>query len=133
MKENGLSVYVFGYWEIFKEGQWHLAGNWVQDDAFGVAPVPQNVVPDSWGKFNFNKYYEVSGERGLPDDLSSELRAFMAAFFPELNRPSWMTAAEIVVFAEWDENGRFAHLHLEPFIEQYQLPSEQMRLVFWAE
>lgn len=93
------------HWQLFKANE--LADN----------EPPYNFAPQSWGKFNFNIYYQYSGEKGLPDDLSVGLKQLIETQLNEfgddaLNRPSWMSLEELLEFFKSDENYRYAHFDL---------------------
>ncbi|MEZ5589303.1 MAG: hypothetical protein R3F53_00720 [Gammaproteobacteria bacterium] len=128
-----MSSYIYAFWEIFENGAWEYAGEYIKDEEYAFALVPKNSAPDSWGKYNFSIYYETSGEKGFPADLSEVLKAFIANYWKEANRPSWMTVAEMKDFYNKDTCGRFAHFDFQSMERKYHKPDEAVRVVFWAD
>ena len=127
----GTNVYAF--LEIKQSNQWVFAGQFVADDEYGGELVPQNIAPASWGKYNFAVYYEASGEKGFPPDLSTAVRQFVATHWPEANRPSWMTVADMRQFYESPDSSQYAHLDFETLAQPHDLPETDIRIVFWAD
>jgi len=128
-----MGTIVYAYLEICDGDKWRFAGNLVKEEAYGGELVPENIAPESWGKYNFAVYYEASLEKGLPADLSLTLKQFTNQYWPDQNRPSWMTVAEMREFYNPEENKQFAHLNFEGFAQQFDLPENQIRVVFWAD
>lgn len=125
-----MSVSVFAFVECCQDKQWQLY------EAVGSRHQQprSNMAPESWGQFNFRVYYEQSQERGLPQDLSPGLRTIIDQFFGgQINRPSWMTLAEIIDFYHQDKSGRYAHLDwvILNSIQAHQ--QQDIRVVFWAD
>lgn len=118
--------------EVKKCGGWIL-GHSLQTDCDYDELVPRNIAPESWGKFNFAVYYEKSGEKDFPKDMSLELKKFIENHWPEANRPSWMSFREIKDFDEEDSAGRYAHLDIELFAEFADKCDEEIRVIFWAD
>ncbi len=127
----GTAVHAFV--EILSDNRWIYVGDYAHDDEYNFALVPKNIAPESWGKFNFAVYYEASGEKGFPDDLSAALKSFINRYWERSNRPSWMTVAEMRAFYEADQDGRYAHLDFEGIASQFNLPEDQIRVVFWVD
>ena len=113
--------------------RWLLAHNLQTDCNYGEEMVPRNIAPESWGKFNFAVYYEKSGEKDFPEDISLELKKFIENQWPEANRPSWMSLREIKQFYEEDSACRYAHLDIEQFLEFADFSDEEIRVIFWAD
>lgn len=128
-----MSVSVYAYLERKAGDHWELVHALAPSPEFAGQPVPTNIAPGSWGKRNFAHTYEVSGERGLPEDLSNGLSDFVRAQFPEPNRPSWMTLAEIVQHLKADAAGTYAHFDCDTLIAQGAAPASDLRVVFWAD
>lgn len=94
-----------------------------------------NLAPASWGGRNFAVYYGHSGERGLPPDLSPGVRQLidqqqLTWGDDVINRPSWMTLAEIQQFSDQDRHQELAHFDLQ-FL-QGLVNDHALRVVFWA-
>ncbi len=128
-----MSTRVFAYWETLTGSAWELLEAVSAEEEFGHALVPHNAAPSSWGSYNFRIYYHASGERDLPDDLSAELRTFIQKHWDYVNRPSWMSLAEIVAFYEQDADHRYAHIPFEHLLTDGAVPPPPIRLVFWAD
>ena len=114
------------HWQLFKVNE--LADN----------EPPYNFAPQSWGKFNFNIYYQHSGEKGLPDDLSVGLKQLIETQLNQLgddvlNRPSWMSLDELLEFFKVDVDCRYAHFDLDYLQQLQELLNADIRVVFWAE
>ena len=118
--------------EIFDGEAWQLAHPLEASCDYNGDLVPKNIAPESWGKYNFKIYYEASAERDFPEDMSLDLKAFVLNHFEWPNRPSWMTLAEITQFFESDIESRCAHLDFESLQKQFDVPADQLRIVFWA-
>lgn len=128
-----MSTTVYMFWEVRRHGEWQFAGECVHSDEYDHVLVPQNIAPESWGKYNFSIYYAVSGERGFPNNLSDALRLFVDQFWQDANRPSWMTVEEIRAFYEEAGSEQYAHVDFESILQQHHLQPDDMRLVFWAD
>lgn len=128
-----MSTAVYAVLERRSDNGWELAHPPESDPQYPGERVPRNVAPGSWGKFNFTHYYELSGERDLPDPISKGLRSFLAAHWPVPNRPSWMTLTEIRQHEEEDAEGRYAHLNWRELGVCGQAPDDRLRVVFWAD
>ena len=128
-----MSVYVYAFLERQLADGWELASPVGIDCDYGAAIVPLNIAPPSWGSFNFRHYYEISGERGLPTDMSEVLQAYIATHWQQLNRPSWMSLAEVQRHYDQDTNGRYAHLDAATLMASGGAAADQLRVVFWAD
>ncbi len=124
---------MYAYLEIFRDKSWVLADELEVSCEFDNTLVPKNIAPSSWGKFNFTVYYETSGEKGFPDDISLALQDFVQVHWQWANRPSWMTIKEIRDFYDNDAEGRFSHLDFEALASKYNAPETHLRVVFWAD
>jgi len=120
--------------------EYHLDGSWQLFDVAELAAnePPYNFAPQPWGEYNFNVYYQQSDEKGLPNDLSDGLQTIITKqlnkFNDEaLNRPSWMSMAELVEFSNSDKDIRYAHFDVA-YLQKLQTSLQaDIRLVFWAE
>ena len=117
-----------------KECRSWILGHALQTDCdYGDELVPRNIAPESWGKFKFAVYYEKSGEKDFPEDMSLDLKRFVDKHWPEANRSSWMSLREIKGFYEEDSAGRYAHLDIEQFWEFADFSNEEIRVISWAD
>lgn len=125
-----MSVSVFAFVECGQDNRWQLyeaAGSRHQEPR-------SNIAPESWGQFNFRVYYDQSLEKGLPDNLSKGVRAIISQYFDgQINRPSWMSLAEIIGFHQQDKLGRYAHFDCEALINIQEQQQQDIRVVFWAD
>jgi hypothetical protein len=132
-----MSVQMWAFLERKCNGRWELVDIPACPERDAAATdsdiAPTNIAPPSWGKFNFNHYYALSGDRDLPDDLSTPLRAYVDRHWPEPNRPSWMSLAEIAQHATADRDGRYAHLDWETLLKQGHADVNDLRVIFWAD
>jgi hypothetical protein len=129
-----MAVTVCAFIEYQQQNHWQLlkASEWADK-----AP-PHNFAPQSWGQFNFNIYYQHSGEKGLPKDLSAGLQYIIETQLNKynddgLNRPSWMSLEELIDFFETDVDGQFAHFDLDYLQQVHESLNADIRVVFWAE
>lgn len=127
-----MSSWVYACLERRSEQGWELAQPLRPDPQFDGDLVPVNVAPESWGKGNFAHYYAISGERDLPVDLSEALRRFLDRHWEVVNRPSWMSLAEIAGHERADVNGVHAHLNAAD-LRTGDCADDQLRVVFWAD
>jgi len=133
MAATPMSICVYAYLERRGSGGWLLADRLAADDGFEGHLVPLNIAPRSWGSFNFAVYYEASGERDLPADISDALRAFIDHHGIEPNRPSWWTVAEAHRFQLADHEQRFAHFDTNGLLARSNEGGLDLRIVFWAD
>ena len=128
-----MSTQMIAVVEIKECSSWILGHALQLDCDYGDELIPQNIAPESWGKFNFAVYYEKSGEKDFPEDMSLDLKRFVDTHWPEANRPSWMSLREIKDFLKDDTAGRYAHLDIEVFAEFADFCDEEIRVIFWAD
>lgn len=119
--------------ELKKCGSWVLAHELSADPDYNDELAPQNIAPESWGKFNFAVYYERSGEKDFPEDMSLELQQFIDRHWQDANRPSWISLNDLKAFHTEDAEGRYAHFDLELFSALSNHCDEKIRVVFWAD
>lgn len=129
-----MSTYVCAYIEYQLDGSWQL----FESRALEGREPPYNFAPPSWGEYNFSVYYQQSGEKDLPEDLSEGLTKIIARqlnkFDDEaLNRPSWMSLEELLEFFDSDVECRYAHFDLDYLQKLYEILKADIRVVFWAE
>ena len=129
-----MSTYVCAFIEYQIDGCWQLY------DAAELAErePPYNFAPQPWGEYNFNIYYQQSGEKDLPEDLSAGLKQIIEAQLKRfeddaLNRPSWMSLAELLQFFASDVDYQYAHLDLAYLQQLQESLNTDVRVVFWAE
>jgi hypothetical protein len=120
--------------------EYHLDGCWHLFDATELAHrEPRfNFAPQPWGEYNFSVYYQQSGEKNLPTDLSDGLKQIITTQLAEyhgdgLNRPSWMSLEELLEFFASDVDCRYAHFDLDYLKVLKESMGGDIRLVFWAE
>lgn len=126
-----MSTEVYAFIEVLKTSGWVL----FQDFEKPHHQPPYNLAPFSWGDYNFTKYYEASGEKGFPKDLSCELKQIIQGQQHEwgvdaINRPSWMTITEVLSFYQSDNKNQYAHFDIDFLMEINQ--QELIRVVFWS-
>ena len=92
--------------------------------------MPKNVAPDWWGKSAYADIFELSGENGFPDDLSSDLECFIHEHWKDANRPSWLFLSELNSLLE-EDNNHCPEIDLGVFPKKVN-PNE-VRLIFWAD
>ena len=68
-----MSTYVCAFIEYQLDGSWQL----FEARALEGREPPYNFAPEPWGEYNFNVYYQHSGEKDLPDDLSEGLKGII--------------------------------------------------------
>ena len=96
-----------------------------------------NLAPISWGRYNFDRYYEQSAEKGLPEDLSPGIQQIIEKQQADwgddaINRPSWLSLQEILDIYKHDREHRYAHFDME-FLQQLECKLKQdIRVIFWA-
>jgi len=129
-----MSIYVCAFIEYQIDDCWQLF------EAIELADKepPYNFAPPSWGEYNFNIYYQQSSEKDLPDDLSDGLKKIIEAQLNKhndeaLNRPSWMSLAELLEFFGSDVAYRYAHFDVDYLQQLYKIFNADIRVVFWAE
>lgn len=129
-----MSVSVCAFIEFHHKGRWQL----FKDNDLADSEPSHNFAPPSWGAFNFSIYYQQSGEKGLPKDLSTGLKKIIKTHLNQfnddaLNRPSWMSFDELLEFFNSDADCRYAHFDLD-YLQQLQATlNANIRVVFWAE
>lgn len=129
-----MSIYVCAFIEYQIDDCWQL----VEDIELAEREPPYNFAPPSWGEYNFSVYYQHSGEKDLPDDLSVGLTKIIAKqlnkFDDEaLNRPSWMSLEELLEFFDSDVDCRYAHFDVDYLQNLSEMLQSDIRVVFWAE
>lgn len=129
-----MSTYVCAFIEYQIDDCWQL---YEAIELADRAP-PYNFAPPSWGEYNFKIYYQQSGEKDLPDDLSVGLTEIIAKQLNKyddeaLNRPSWMSLEELLEFFESDMDCQYAHFDLDYLQQLYDILNADIRVVFWAE
>ncbi len=129
-----MSVLVCAFIEYFSDHRWQL----FQPEHLTQKSPAYNFAPESWGKYNFNIYYQQSGEKGLPDDLSIGLKQVIKTLLNQynddaLNRPSWMSLDELLAFFASDVEGQFAHFDLDYLNQLQETLNADIRVLFWAE
>lgn len=127
-----MSTSMYAFVEVLEDGAWRVADRSGAEES-GSDPIPRNIAPSSWGKFNFAVYYQASGEKGLPEDMSGELAKYVRTHWEWVNRPSWMTMKEMRTFFEKDKPGRYAHLAFEELAGELDASEAEVRVVFWAD
>ena len=89
-----MATYFFAFVEALTENGWTLAHPLVFDEDDGQE-VPNNIAPP-WGGEAIDYYITLSGERGLPEDMSDRLRDYVIRVWEnETYGASWLTSAEI--------------------------------------
>lgn len=129
-KQN-MSYQVFAYIEILTEQGWqlHAEPHRYADQADG------NLAPGSWGGRNFAVYDQRAQGRGLPTDLSRGVKRLIDRQKSQwgedaINRPNWLSLAELQRFQQADIEQEYAHFDVQFLLEQ---DTEQgLRVVFWA-
>jgi len=129
-----MGVTVCAFIESHQKDRWQL---FKANDLADNEP-PHNFAPQSWGQYNFKIYYQQSGEKGLPDDLSVGLKQLIETQLNQfgddaLNRPSWMSLEELFEFFTSDENCRYAHFDLDYLQQLHESLNADVRVVFWSE
>jgi hypothetical protein len=119
--------------EVKRSNGWVLGDDLVADLDYGGERVPQNIAPESWGKYNYRIYFEGSGERDFPADLSPPLRAFIDQYWSDANRPSWMTLKEMKQVEAADHHREFAHFDVQQFSRFCDRSDDAIRVIFWAD
>jgi hypothetical protein len=122
---------MFAFVEVYRQGAWVLGDPKVVDpDASSAKLMPTNIAPP-WGWEQINFYYELSGERGLPDDLSEGLRMYLAEAWGESAYGiSWLTLHEIKWHLANETSQAFFHFNPDWF-EGYPFADDDIRVVFW--
>lgn len=129
-----MPAYFFAVIEHYDGTAWTPADPLVPDP-HGTSDhlVPKNVAPQ-WGWEAINHHIELSGERGVPDDVSPALKAYLHEQFSDrLGTVSWLTLAEVQDHLRLGTPGFFFG---EGFFASYrstpQEPSpDALRVVFW--
>jgi hypothetical protein len=129
-----MSTYVCAFIEYQLDGSWQLFESRALEDR----KPPYNFAPEPWGEYNFSVYYQQSGEKGLPDELSAGLKKIIETQLNKfnddvLNRPSWMSLDELVTFLQSDVDYQYAHLNLGYLEQLHTSLNASIRVVFWAE
>ncbi|WP_154224190.1 hypothetical protein [Marinicella rhabdoformis] len=129
-----MSVSVCAFIEYQHKGCWQL----YKAIELADREPPYNFAPDSWGEYNFNIYYQQSGEKGLPKDLSIGLQQTIETQLDlynddALNRPSWMSLDELINFYQSDVDYQYAHFDLEYLQQLKDKLNADIRVVCWAE
>ncbi|GAA4821684.1 hypothetical protein GCM10011365_19170 [Marinicella pacifica] len=129
-----MGVTVCAFIEFHREGRWQL---YKTTELADKAP-PQNFAPQPWGEYNFSIYYQQSGEKGLPKDLSTGLKKIIETHLNQfnddaLNRPSWMSFDDLLEFFNSDADCRYAHFDLDYLQQLQESLNADIRVVFWAE
>jgi hypothetical protein len=121
--------------EVNRHGRWEAVGGKAEvvDDfrdyrLFGYLAGVRMLPPGA----------PITRRRGLPDDLSPEVRGYMASD-DDLECASWLTAEELLSYAwpdpEWPnwregEGPKWVLDPLRALIEREQIPASAVRLVF---
>lgn len=126
-----MPAYFFAFAERFDGNAWHLAAPLEPDPDRQGALVPKNIAPP-WGWEQIVWYAELTGERGLPDDISDGLSAYIAADWhgEALGHCSWATVAEMKRLLAADTS-RLWHFNPDWITNPLQQPDPELRAVFW--
>ena len=129
-----MSIYVCAFIEYQIDNCWQL----VEAIELADKEPPYNFAPPSWGEYNFSVYYQQSGEKDLPEDLSVGLQQIIETQLNKynddgLNRPSWMSLDELFEFFDSDMDCRYAHFDLDYLQQLREILNADIRVVFWAE
>lgn len=129
-----MSTYMFAVVEIWREGGWALADPLVVDEAEETAVfVPRNIAPP-WGWEQIEWYADLSGRRGLPDDASPALRAYLAAAWGNSACAlSWLTLADIKQRIMADSDPHFSHFNPDWFTHYDTTNDAHIRVIFWRD
>ena len=65
--------------------------------------------------------------------MSEVLKAFIARYWKEANRPSWMTVAEMKDCYNKKDSEQFAHFDFQSMEKKYHKPDTEIRAVFWED
>ena len=122
---------MFAIVEVKSNQVWQLGDELVADPDLPNAPlVPKDIAPP-WGWEQIQFYVELSGERGLPRDVSIGLRSYLEAHWQdEAYGLSWMTLAEIKMHLANATDQ--AYFQFSPdWFDSYPYDDEHIRVVFW--
>ena len=124
---------MYAFVEVYDGQQWQLGHALELDpDADTEQLIPHNIAPP-WSFGNILFYYELSGESGLPTDLSNALRDYIKRDWDnDVYAASWMTLREIKAhLAAAQEDDEFVHFNPDWFLKFSHLSDHHIRVVFW--
>ncbi|MDA0269171.1 MAG: hypothetical protein O2890_13750 [Cyanobacteria bacterium] len=123
---------MFAFIEVLQDEKWVLGEPMELDtDCDNQIYIPRNMAPP-WGYDNIMYYYEMSGERGLPKDICSELRKHVLEDWDnDVYSASWFTLAEIKQLYSEGQPSTYCHFNIEWFSNFQTCPDEAIRVVFW--
>jgi hypothetical protein len=133
-----MSTYFFAYIEVLRDANWQLSTPLQQDpDTAHLHLIPQNIAPP-WGWDDIQAYCELSGEKGIPVDLSNALQTYIQTEWAggqDAFQATWLTLAEIKEHLVQDTADRYPHFNPDWFADTmaaYQMTNEtEIRVIFW--
>jgi hypothetical protein len=141
-----MSADMYAFAECSDGKNWKLCYPLVKDDRdsdWETKPlvdelIPRNISP-GWGQQHTYWYSEVSGFRGIPDDVDPHLRNYVEEHWTEnlygdeLVAPSWLTLTEIDELYDRDIEAINLHFSDSMFARPKNIPNSLIRVVFWRD
>ena len=133
-----MSTHLYAFTEYFNGFMWHLMDPLIPDkDDPDRVLIPNDIAPP-WSWPDIQQYITLSGERGLPHDLSLELQNYLVhqwASGDEAYQASWLSLHEIKSLLAADIDNAYPHFNPNWFTKarhHHNIDNDDhIRIIFW--